>query len=145
MENNIPKHWPEYSNLCSLLTTYEMYGFVYEDFYEVHTIIDYFSSIKFISEETLLVAKKLQETWTKIIETKNYSSDKIFIYLDLDFQLMLDNELKSFLVLLNNDLEKINYNQIESLSIDARRFPTHEEILERTQYLFQVLKHEKLI
>ena len=143
--SNIPEYWSEYSNLCSLLTTYEMYGFVYEDFYEVHTIVEYFSSIKFISTITLLAAKKFEETWTKIIETKNYSSDKIFIYLDIDFQLMIDNELRSFLVLLNKDLELINYDHIESISVDNRKFPTHKDILERAQYLFEVLRHEKLL
>ena len=139
MDFNIELLWPEYSNLVDLLKTYEVYEMVYEDLHEVHSVVDYFSTVNFISEETIKLAQKFQDKWYKIISSKNYSSDRVFIYLDEDFQLLLDNELTIFLAALNEDLEKINFKNIESLKFEKRKFPTRKVLLKRVDDLYSLL------
>jgi len=140
----IRDQWIEYSNLCDLLKSYEFYGMVYEDFYEVNNVVEYFSRFECVSKRTIESAQKFQEAWYKLIKSKSYCADRVFMYIDSDFQLVLDNELKSFLTDLNKDLDAIGFENIESLIVMNRKLPDNEVILERASTLYDLLLKHKI-
>ena len=144
MINNFPDHWIEYSLLCELMKTYELYEMVVEELYEVNSVMEHFSGINILCEDTLIAAQLFQDKWYKILEIKPYGKDRIFIYLDKDFQHMLDNELLNFINLINRDLAKINFPNIEYINNIERKFPDNQAILERVSMIYKYIDSLKM-
>lgn len=143
MMNSLPDQWIEYGLLCELMKTYELYEMVVEELYEVNSVMAHFSAIKILSEDTLKAAQAFQEKWYKIIEVKPYGKDRVFVYLDNDFQNMLNNELLSFLNLINFDLAKAKFPNIEYFNKVERKFPDNNSILERASILYELIINTK--
>lgn len=144
MSIKFPDHWIEYGLLCELMKTYELYGMVVEELYEVKSVMEHFSEVNILSNGTLKAAQLFQDKWYQILSSKPYGKDRIFVYLDIEFQQMLDNELFTFLNLLNVDLAKIKFPNIEDINEVDRKFPDTLEILERASSMYEYIAHLEL-
>ncbi|MFC2185789.1 hypothetical protein ACFCT7_00635 [Fulvivirgaceae bacterium LMO-SS25] len=139
--DQLENFWLVYSNLCDLRKSYVFYEMVKEDIYDVNSLEDYFivlNNIFSVSENTKSLMSAFQEKFDDFIRSKNYSSDRAFVYLDPSFISLLDHELKDFLESLNADLLAAGFTDVESLEVKERESPSNELILERVSILFEM-------
>ncbi len=145
LSKEYPYIYLNYSELCELRKSYRHYEEIFENLFEVKEISEVFNGLNFLSKETKEKLLRFQEKWYEFIEANNYSSDPVFVYLDTQFQHILDNELKSFLLSFNLDMQKNNFVDIESLEYTTREFPDSKAILERGCTLYGLLIKHKVI
>lgn len=65
------------------------------------------------------------------------------MYMDADFQELLDNELFSYLQSFNEYLHKVDFKSIESLEVHQRKFSTQAAILDRADLVYSWLRNEE--
>ncbi len=129
--------WFIYSNLCDLRCSYNFHEMVMEDVYDVD-MLSGFKTLDFVNSKTIERMNIFQNKFNHFINTKIYSKDRAFAYLDKEFISILDNELKDFLESLNADLIAAGFTDVESLEVKEREFPSNELILERVSILFEM-------
>ena len=138
--------WFVYSNLCDLRKSYFFYEMVKEDIWDVNSIDYYFKDVNqqlTLSQDTIKLRDDFSVKFDAYIRSKKYSADRVFVYLDSDFISILDNELKAFLESFNSDLLRAGFTDVESLDVEEREFPTNEAILERVEFLYELINKKR--
>jgi hypothetical protein len=135
--DRLENFWLVYSNLFDLRKSYVFYDMVMEDVYDVD-MLSWFKTLDYVNSKTIERMNVFQNKFNHFIDTKIYSKDRAFAYLDKEFISILDNELKDFLESLNADLLAAGFTDVESLEVKEREFPSNELILERVSILFEM-------
>jgi intein-encoded DNA endonuclease-like protein len=134
--------WIVYSNLCDLRRSYIYFEDVLEDIYDVN-VLKRLDKYDFIDITTLNFMHTFINKFIQFIEKKEYRKDRVFVYLDSEFISILDNELKDFLEAFNSDLLRAGFTDVESLEVEEREFPTNEAILERVEFLYELMNKKR--
>jgi|GEM_PF-5465578 len=138
-----PFLWELYNDLHTLMETHLIYEEILENF-GLKKISVYFEDLVFLSSETKELMYAFEKSWYNYLNKTAYSVDAVFVYLDKDFQSILDVELSSFLQGFKDDMKNNGYTDYWKAD-KKRQYPSNEQIVERAKTLYGLLIEHKVI
>lgn len=138
-----PHLWEIYNDLCTLQESHLIYEEILENF-GIKNVSAYFGNLEFLSSETKRLMYEFEESWNSYQKKTEFSTDAVFVYLDSDFQSILDVELSFFLKSFSEDMKRHGYTDFWK-RIMKRKPPSNEQVVERAKILYRLLIKGEII
>lgn len=127
---------------CTLLLTYEnMYTSTLDAIFNDYTYFrDTIKTPVFI-EKTLNLYRDFVDALKRYLDSKFYSRDQVFVYLDPAWYKLIETKLVPFLIQAEEDLEKCQIDYVSFRGrLDFQIRPDNTDILKRANLLYKLLE-----